>query len=80
MRLSFLQLKGVRGNDVPACCPMPAARCFVFGKTVSGIAESHIDLYLLAAGRDSCLLYRRRPPCRKTGKKIIWKNEDADMV
>ncbi len=75
-----MQLKGVKGNDVPAGSFMPAACCFVFGKTVSGLAESHIDLYLLAAGRDSRLLYRRRPPCRKTGKKIIWKNEDAVMV
>nr|pir hypothetical protein yitX - Bacillus subtilis [Bacillus subtilis]CAA70635.1 YitX [Bacillus subtilis]CAB01839.1 putative orf [Bacillus subtilis] len=70
----------MKGNNVPAGSFMPAACCFVFGKTVSGLAESHIDLYLLAAGRDSRLLYRRRPPCRKTGKKIIWKNEDAVMV
>lgn len=76
----FLPLKGVKGNDVPAGCFMPAARCFVFGKTVSGLAESHLDLYLLAAGRDSRLLYRRRPPRRKTVKEIIRKIEGAAMI
>ncbi|CAN2252826.1 hypothetical protein STFR1_40231 [Bacillus vallismortis] len=48
----------MKENDVSAGCPVPAARRFVYGKTVSGIAEPHIDLYLLAAGRDSRLLCR----------------------
>lgn len=80
MRLSFFTAERSEGNDVSAGCPMPAARSFIFGKTGSGIAESHIDLYLLAAGRDSRLFYRCRPPRRKTGKEIAWKNEGADMV
>ncbi|MGG0965533.1 YqaE/Pmp3 family membrane protein [Bacillus subtilis] len=29
----------MKGNDVPAGSFMPAACCFVFGKTVSGLAE-----------------------------------------
>jgi hypothetical protein len=58
VRLSFLKLKGVKRNDVPACRSMPAACCFVYGEAVSGTAQSHIDMYLLAAGRHSRLFYR----------------------